>query len=92
MTALRGNPIDALVRSCLLEERSGDDSFAYQPPIGNPYTLKWTLHNVCLLPVSCYVPVGQLGYRLMPYYRAPAADLCCISSWLLYRTVLVSIS
>ena len=46
MTALRGNPIDALVRSCLLEERSGDDSFTYNPPSGIPYTLKWTLHNV----------------------------------------------
>ena len=52
MTALRGNPIDALVRSCLLEERSGEDSFSYNPPSGIPYTLKWTLHNVRLQQAS----------------------------------------
>ena len=46
LTALRGDPIDALVRTCLLEERTGESSFTYKPPTGLPYTLKWTLHNV----------------------------------------------
>ena len=46
VTALRGSPVDALVKLCLLEERSGESSFTYTPPSGAAYTLKWTLHNV----------------------------------------------
>ena len=46
MAALRGLPVDALIRTCLLEERSGESSFSYTPPSGAAYTLKWTLHNV----------------------------------------------
>ena len=46
MAALRGLPVDALIRTCLLEERSGESSFSYMPPSGAAYTLKWTLHNV----------------------------------------------
>jgi hypothetical protein len=46
MAALRGLPVDALIRTCLLEERSGEASFSYTPPSGAAYTLKWTLHNV----------------------------------------------
>ncbi|KAF3796859.1 Signal recognition particle receptor subunit alpha [Nymphaea thermarum] len=42
--ALKGSPIDALIRSCLLEERSGDASYNYSAP-GAAYTLKWTFHN-----------------------------------------------
>lgn len=45
--ALRGNPVDALIRNWLLEERSGESSFSYTPPSGAAYSLKWTLHNVC---------------------------------------------
>ncbi|KAK9799811.1 hypothetical protein WJX73_001989 [Symbiochloris irregularis] len=62
MTALRGNPIDALVRTCLLEERSGDDSFTYSPPAGVPYTLKWTLHNGLGL---VFVAVYQRSLKLL---------------------------
>ena len=46
LTALRGSPVEALIRTCLLEERSGEQSFTYKPPVGSSYTLKWTLDNV----------------------------------------------
>ena len=46
LTALKGGPVDALIRNCLLEERVGDKSYNYKPPQGASYTLKWTLHNV----------------------------------------------
>ena len=46
-SGLRGNPVDALIRTCLLEDRSGESSFTYTPPSGSPYSLKWTMHNVC---------------------------------------------
>ena len=55
-TALRGNPVDALIRNWLLEERSGESSFSYTPPNGAAYSLKWTLHNVgasCLQACTC---------------------------------------
>ncbi|KAL6973819.1 hypothetical protein U1Q18_028003 [Sarracenia purpurea var. burkii] len=42
--ALKGSPIDTLIRSCLLEERSGAASYNYDAP-GAAYTLKWTFHN-----------------------------------------------
>ncbi|KAK6160921.1 hypothetical protein DH2020_004302 [Rehmannia glutinosa] len=42
--ALRGSPIDTLIRSCLLEKRSGAASYNYDAP-GASYTLKWTFHN-----------------------------------------------
>ena len=46
LAALRGDPVNALIRSCLLEERLGESSFSYTPPSGSAYTMKWTLHNV----------------------------------------------
>lgn len=46
MAALKGAPVNALVRTYLLEERSGESSFFYTPPAGAPYTLKWTMDNV----------------------------------------------
>ena len=41
-------PLDALVRSCLLEDRASEASFAWDAPGvgGGAYTLKWSLHNV----------------------------------------------
>jgi len=45
LTALKGGPVDALIRNCLLQERVGDKSYNYEPPQGASYTLKWTLHN-----------------------------------------------
>ena len=46
LAALRGDPVNALIRTCLLEERLGENSFSYTPPSGSAYTMKWTLHNV----------------------------------------------
>jgi signal recognition particle receptor subunit alpha len=48
-TALKHDPLDALnalVRGCLLEERSSDAAFSYAPRSGAAQALKWTFHNV----------------------------------------------
>ncbi|KAH0935876.1 hypothetical protein HID58_012993 [Brassica napus] len=56
--ALKGSPIDTLIRSCLLEERSGEVSFNY-----GAYTLKWTFHNeLGLVFVAVYQKILQLLY------------------------------
>jgi hypothetical protein len=47
--ALKHSPVDALntlIRGCLLEERSAESAFTYQPKAGAAQTLKWTFHNV----------------------------------------------
>lgn len=63
MTALKGSPVDELIRSCLLEERVGDKSYTYAPAQGGPpYTLKWTLHNGLGL---VFVAVYQKALSLM---------------------------
>ncbi|XXG81424.1 hypothetical protein AAC387_Pa09g2061 [Persea americana] len=60
--ALRGSPIDALIRSCLLEERSADSSYNYDGP-GASYTLKWTFHNdLGLIFVAVYQKILHLLY------------------------------
>lgn len=48
-TALRHSPLDALnalIRTCLLEERSSDNTFTYVPKTGAHQALKWTFNNV----------------------------------------------
>ena len=48
-TALRHSAVEALnalIRTCLLEERSGDNTFTYVPKAGAHQALKWTYHNV----------------------------------------------
>lgn len=60
--ALKGSPIDTLIRSCLLEERSGASSFNYDAP-GAAYTLKWTFHNeLGLVFVAVYQRILHLLY------------------------------
>ncbi|XP_043691041.1 signal recognition particle receptor subunit alpha-like [Telopea speciosissima] len=60
--ALKGSPIDTLIRSCLLEERSGDASYNYDAP-GVAYTLKWTFHNdLGLIFVAVYQRILNLLY------------------------------
>lgn len=60
--ALKGSPIDTLIRSCLLEERSGAASFNYDAP-GASYTLKWTFHNeLGLVFVAVYQKILHLLY------------------------------
>ncbi|KAK8930509.1 hypothetical protein KSP39_PZI016625 [Platanthera zijinensis] len=61
--ALRGSPIDALIRSCLLEERSADGVFNYDAPGAAAYTLKWTFHNeLGLVFVAIYQRILHLLY------------------------------
>lgn len=60
--ALKGSPIDTLIRSCLLEERSGLASYTYDAP-GASYTLKWTFHNeLGLVFVAVYQRILHLLY------------------------------
>lgn len=60
--ALKGSPIDTLIRSCLLEERSGAASYNYDAP-GAAYTLKWTFHNeLNLVFVAVYQKIFHLLY------------------------------
>ena len=59
---LRGSPVDALVRNWLLEERGAESSFAYTPPTGAAYSLKWTMHNVRAL-CSCNAALPFLALR-----------------------------
>ncbi|KAG5243740.1 signal recognition particle receptor alpha family protein [Salix suchowensis] len=60
--ALKGSPIDTLIRSCLLEERSGAASYNYDAP-GASYTLKWTFHNdLGLVFVAVYQRILHLLY------------------------------
>ena len=49
LATLRGDPVNTLIRTCLLEERLGESSFSYTPPSGSGYAMKWTLHNVRLV-------------------------------------------
>lgn len=60
--ALKGSPIDTLIRSCLLEERSGASSYNYDAP-GAAYSLKWTFHNdLGLVFVAVYQRILHLLY------------------------------
>ncbi|XP_048532869.1 signal recognition particle receptor subunit alpha [Triticum urartu] len=55
---LKGSPIDALIRSCLLEERSGDAGFTK-----DAYALKWTFNNdLGLVFVAVYQRMLHLLY------------------------------
>lgn len=62
LAALRGDPVNALIRTCLLEERLGESSFSYTPPSGSAYTMKWTLHNGLGL---VFVAVYQRALKLL---------------------------
>lgn len=58
LTAMRHNPLEALnalVRSCLLEERSSDAAFTFAPKAGAHQALKWTFHNVSTRLARCEV-------------------------------------
>ncbi|XP_052199157.1 uncharacterized protein LOC127806131 [Diospyros lotus] len=59
---LRGSPVNTLIQSCLLEERSGAASYNYDAP-GAAYTLKWTFHNeLGLVFVAVYQRILHLLY------------------------------
>ncbi|KAI3875868.1 hypothetical protein MKW92_034656 [Papaver armeniacum] len=60
--ALKGSPIDTLIRSCLLEERSADSCYHYEAP-GAAYTLKWMFNNdLGLIFVAVYQKILHLLY------------------------------
>jgi signal recognition particle receptor subunit alpha len=61
-TALKGDPVNALIRTCLLEDRSGETSFPYNTPSGGAYTLKWSLNNGLGL---VFVAVYQKALKLL---------------------------
>eukprot|EP01026_Neomeris_dumetosa_P052877 TRINITY_DN4704_c0_g2_i1.p1 TRINITY_DN4704_c0_g2~~TRINITY_DN4704_c0_g2_i1.p1 ORF type:complete len:623 (-),score=84.60 TRINITY_DN4704_c0_g2_i1:160-2028(-) len=42
---LRGDPINSLVKSCLLEDRAGENAWSYVPKHGAPYAMKWCMNN-----------------------------------------------
>jgi signal recognition particle receptor subunit alpha len=48
-TALKHNPLEALnalIRTCLLEERVGESVFHFTPKSGAAQSVKWDFHNV----------------------------------------------
>jgi len=60
---LSGDPVGALITTCLLEERAGDDAFSYTAPDGVAYALKWTFHNEAgLVFVAVYQRALALSY------------------------------
>ena len=64
LTALKGSPIEALIQTCLLQERSGETSFQYHgKDASSSYSLKWVFHNeLGLVFVAVYQRVLQLLY------------------------------
>lgn len=62
-SSLSGDPVGALVTTCLLEERAGDEAFAYTAPDGVAYALKWCFHNEAgLVFVAVYQRALALAY------------------------------
>jgi len=59
--AVRGEPVNSLIRTCLLEDRTGDSSFSYTAPLGGSYTIKWLFNNSLGL---VYVAVYQKALKL----------------------------
>lgn len=60
--ALKGSPIETLIKSCLLEERSAESSFSYEAH-GGSYNLKWTFNNdLGLVFVAVYQRILHLLY------------------------------
>ena len=57
---IKGSPINALIQSCLLEDRGGHNSFTFKPESGPQYTLRWVFDNVR----SCW-PVWQTPTTLV---------------------------
>lgn len=71
-TALRHDPVDALnalVRSCLMEERSGVNTFTYMPKTGSHQALKWTFHNVGVF--ACIGPMKPSRNADKAFRRGP---------------------
>jgi hypothetical protein len=93
-TALKHNPVEAinaLIRTCLLEERSAESTYTYTPKIGAAQALKWTFHNVscnctalairiCSAYVGCMFQVAissTIAYLCLIY--AKTAGVCSLT-------------
>lgn len=65
-TALKHSPVEALnalIRTCLLEERAGETSYTYAPKLGAAQTLVWTYNNsLGLVFVAVYQKTLSLFY------------------------------
>ncbi|KFM28829.1 Signal recognition particle receptor subunit alpha [Auxenochlorella protothecoides] len=63
LTTVKGEPVNALIRECLLEERTGDTTFSYTSPSGAAYNLKWALNNALgIVFVAVYQKALKLAY------------------------------
>ncbi len=83
LAPLRGEPVEALIRTCLLEERRGEEAFTYAADSAS-YALKWAFHNEAALvfvavraarsraALRCVAGAGGGGYKHLPHARARA--------------------
>lgn len=88
-TALKHSPLEALnalIRTCLLEERSGDSAFSYAPKAGAAQALKWTFHNVSRpaaggsssSAAACAVAAAATLQRAATPHATPPARCSCL--------------
>ncbi len=84
LTALKGDPLNALVRECLLEDRSAERSYTYNAGAGGGYTLKWSFNNVRRAPplLPEHAPLcGNLpmlnSFRTATHVVHEHAPACC---------------
>ena len=73
LAPLSGDPVGALISTCLLEERAGEDVFSYGGE-GAAYSVKWTFHNELQL---VFVAVRPLSTRARAPAVARSARLGC---------------
>ena len=61
--AVKGDPVNALIKTCLLEDRTGESAFTYNAPLGGSYTVKWLLNNkIGVVLVAVYQGSLKLTY------------------------------
>lgn len=72
---VKGHSTNSLIRTCLLEDRGGEGSYTYRPPVGSQYTLKWKFHNVCTLSSSHIVQVMHTSCCL-----CIPSHICCLEA------------
>ena len=73
LVALRGEPVEALVRDCLLTERAGGAAFTYAADSAS-YALKWAFHNEKGLVFVAVRPAGRACEKGKRGIRKRAAD------------------
>jgi len=42
---VKGDPLNSLIKACLLEDRTGETSYTYKSSLGGSYIVKWRLNN-----------------------------------------------